>query len=123
MRITPLNAQIATKLLEKKGVIIEHAENGKIALEMFQKCLPNYYDAILMDIRMPVMDGLKATKEIRSMERNDVKKIPIIAMTANSFDEDVRQCMEAGMNNHLSKPFEPQKLYKTLVDAFGKDKD
>ena len=73
-----------------------------------------YYDAILMDVRMPVMDGLEATRAIRALDRPDAKSIPIIAMTANAFDEDVKQSLQAGMNVHLSKPVEPEHLYETL---------
>ena len=73
-----------------------------------------YYDAILMDVRMPVMDGLEATRAIRDLDRPDAKSIPIIAMTANAFDEDVKQSLQAGMNAHLSKPVEPERLYETL---------
>ena len=77
---------------------------------------PGYYDAILMDIRMPVMDGLAATAAIRALDRRDAKHIPIIAMTANAFDEDVQQSLQAGMNAHLSKPVEPDHLYQILEE-------
>lgn len=110
----PLNAQIATKLLEKKGMFVHHAKNGQLGLEMFQNAEIGYYDAILMDIRMPVMDGITATKKIRSLDRSDAKLVPIIAMTANAFEEDMQQSLNAGMNFHLAKPIEPQKLYETL---------
>ena len=74
-----------------------------------------YYDAVLMDVRMPVMDGLTATREIRALDRPDAKNVPIIAMTANVFDEDVERSLQAGMNAHLSKPIEPEKLYETMA--------
>ncbi|MDD3165283.1 MAG: ATP-binding protein, partial [Oscillospiraceae bacterium] len=112
-----LNTQIATKLLEKKKVVVIHADNGQMAVELFQKSKPHYFDAILMDIRMPVMDGLAATREIRTLNRSDAKTVPIIAMTANAFAEDVQQSLEAGMNVHLAKPIEPQMLYQTLEQS------
>ncbi|NCC44632.1 MAG: response regulator [Clostridia bacterium] len=110
----PLNAAIATKLLEKKGVEVVHVLNGKQALDYFSSHQPGTFDAILMDIRMPEMDGLEAAKTIRSLLREDAKTIPIIAMTANAFDEDVRKSLEAGMNSHLAKPIEPETLYAEL---------
>lgn len=111
----PLNATIAAKLLYKKEVLVERAENGKVAVERFEASKPGYYDAILMDIRMPVMNGIEAARTIRAMERADAKTVPIIATTANAYDEDVEQCMAAGMNAHLAKPIEPEKMYETLA--------
>ena len=93
---------------------VDLAENGKIAVEMFEKQPEGHYDAILMDVRMPEMDGLEATQKIRSMERKDAKDIPIIALTANAFDEDVQRSMQAGLNAHLSKPVQPEVLFETL---------
>lgn len=116
----PMNTQIAKRLMEKEGMQVEHAGNGKIAVEMMQKSQPYWYDAILMDIRMPEMDGLEATRAIRAMDRNDSKVIPIIAMTANAFSDDVQKSLEAGMNAHLSKPVEPEVLYRTLGDEIKK---
>ena len=110
----PVNAEIMKELLSIMGMVTDHAENGKIVVEMFEKSLPNYYDAILMDVRMPIMDGLAATTAIRNLNRADSKTVPIIAMTANAFDEDVQRSLQAGMNAHLSKPVEPERLYKTL---------
>lgn len=110
----PLNTQIAKSLLEKKGVKCEHADNGRIAVAMFNNSEINYYDAILMDIRMPIMNGIEAAKVIRSLNRSDSKTIPIIAMTANAFDEDIRQSKDAGMDAHLAKPINPKLLYSTL---------
>ena len=109
-----INAEIMKELLAIKGINICHAENGKIALELFDKSELNYYDAILMDVRMPEMDGLEATKAIRALDRSDAKRVPIIAMTANAFDEDVQRSLQIGMNAHLSKPVEPERLYRTL---------
>ena len=111
----PLNAQIAERLLKKKEILVEHAENGRLAAEKFAASTPGYYDAVLMDIRMPVMDGLESAKAIRRLTRPDAKTVPIIAMTANAFDDDVHASLAAGMNAHLAKPIEPQKLYETLA--------
>jgi len=109
-----LNAEILADLLDMEGVSAERAENGEIALEMFSASAEGFYDAILMDVRMPVMDGLSATGRIRALARSDAKTVPIIAMTANAFDEDVQRSLQAGMNAHLSKPVEPERLYETL---------
>ncbi|MBR6959330.1 MAG: response regulator, partial [Clostridiales bacterium] len=111
-----INAEIMEQIIMIKGASIEHAENGKIALEMFEKSDIGYYDAILMDVRMPEMDGLAATEAIRALDREDAGKIPIIAMTANAFDEDVQRSLQVGMNAHLSKPVEPDRLYQTLEE-------
>ncbi len=83
-------------------------------MELFTDHESGYYDAVLMDMRMPEMDGLEATRTIREMERPDAKTIPIIALTANAFDEDVQRSMQAGLNAHLSKPVEPESLFATL---------
>ena len=117
----PVNAEIVMMLLEMREIESEHAENGKVAVEMFAKSEPNYYDAILMDIRMPEMDGLQATAAIRALDRPDAKTIPIIAMTANAFDEDVQRSLQAGMNAHLSKPVDPENMFLTLQELIGKN--
>ena len=111
-----INAEIMKKLIEIKDARIYHAENGRIAVEMFSQSEPWYYDAILMDVRMPEMDGLEATETIRALDRKDASNIPIIAMTANAFDEDVQRSLQVGMNAHLSKPVEPEHLYQTLEE-------
>ncbi|SHM86198.1 PAS domain-containing hybrid sensor histidine kinase/response regulator [Ruminococcus flavefaciens] len=111
-----INAEIIKELLKIKRMIIDHAENGKIAVEMFSDSQVGYYDAVLMDVRMPEMDGLEATAEIRSLGRPDAEKVPIIAMTANAFDEDVQLSLQVGMNAHLSKPVEAERLYHTLEE-------
>ncbi|WP_352399128.1 transporter substrate-binding domain-containing protein [Anaerotignum sp.] len=115
----PLNTMIAQTLLEKKGCIVEHGENGRIAIEMFEKSPSQYYDAVLMDIRMPLINGFDATRFIRSLQREDAKTVPIIAMTANAFDEDIRMSFEAGMDAHLSKPIDAKELFQTLIQIMG----
>ena len=109
-----VNAEIMTMVLAMREMTVEHAENGKVALDMFSGHDPGYYDAILMDMRMPVMDGLEATRHIRELDRPDARTIPIVALTANAFDEDVQRSMQAGLNAHLSKPVEPEALFDTL---------
>ncbi|MBR2547786.1 MAG: response regulator [Eubacterium sp.] len=109
-----VNAEIMIMVLSMRDMQVDHAENGRIAVEMFEGHEAGYYDAILMDIRMPEMDGLEATRRIRAMDRADAKAIPIIALTANAFDEDVERSMQAGLNAHLSKPVEPDILFETL---------
>ena len=111
-----INAEIMKELLTVKDAIVDHAVNGQIALDMFAKSDENFYDAILMDIRMPEMDGLEATRAIRALDRSDSRKVPIVAMTANAFDEDVQRSLQVGMNAHLSKPVEPEHLYQTLEE-------
>ena len=109
-----VNAEIMMQVLQMKEMEVEHAENGKIAVEMFESHDEGYYDAILMDLRMPEMDGLEATMAIRKMDRTDAKKIPIIALTANAFDEDVQRSLQSGLNAHLTKPVNPDVLFETL---------
>ena len=109
-----INAEIMVMVLEARQMQVEVAENGRIAVEKFAEHPAGYYDAILMDMRMPEMDGLEATQTIRAMDREDAKNLPIIALTANAFDEDVQRSMQAGLNAHLSKPVQPELLYETL---------
>ena len=109
-----VNAEIMMMVLSMREMEVDHAENGRIAVKMFAGHEPGYYDAILMDMRMPEMDGLEATMAIRGMNRADAKTIPVIALTANAFDEDVQRSMQAGLNAHLSKPVEPEVLFETL---------
>jgi CheY-like chemotaxis protein len=108
------NAEIVADLLELEDAESEHAENGQIAVEMFRNSSVGYYDVILMDLRMPVMDGLEATRRIRALDRPDAKTVPIIALTANSFESDKKQTKEAGMNEHLGKPADAELLYATI---------
>ena len=109
-----VNAEIMMMVLSRREMQVEHAENGRIAVDMFRDHEEGYYDAILMDMRMPEMDGLTATETIRGLDRKDAKTIPIIALTANAFDEDVQRSMQAGLDAHLSKPVEPEVLFETL---------
>ncbi len=110
----PVNAEIMKMMLEMQEMETDLAENGRIAVEKFSSHEPGYYSAILMDMRMPEMDGLEATRIIRAMEREDARAIPIIALTANAFDEDVQRSLQAGLNAHLSKPVQPDVLFDTL---------
>ena len=109
-----INAEIMMMVLGMREMTADHAGNGQIAVDMYMAKEPGYYDAILMDMRMPVMDGLEATRAIRASGRADAKSIPVIALTANAFDEDVQRSMQAGLNAHLSKPVEPEALFDTL---------
>lgn len=109
-----LNREIAEELLSFIGVLTEEAENGQIAVEMAEKSPQGYYDLILMDIQMPVMNGYEATRRIRGLGREDTDRIPIIAMTANAFADDIREALDAGMNDHVAKPVEVAKLLEML---------
>ncbi|MBR4328340.1 MAG: response regulator, partial [Candidatus Riflebacteria bacterium] len=109
-----VNAEIIKMVLSMREIKVEHAVNGKIAVDMFANSSEGYFDAVLMDMRMPEMDGLEAAKHIRAMDRDDAKVIPIIALTANAFEEDVQRSLQAGLNAHLSKPVEPETLFVTL---------
>ena len=109
-----INAEIMMDILSLEDIEADHAENGKKAVELFRKSDIGQYSAILMDVRMPVMDGLEAAESIRGLDRADAKRIPIIALTANAFDEDVQRSLQAGMNAHLTKPVEPEHLFQTL---------
>ena len=115
-----INAEILKMILQMRGIDCDVAENGKIAVDTFSSKPEGTYSAILMDMRMPEMDGLEATRAIRAMKRDDAKKIPIIALTANAFDEDVQRSLQAGLNAHLSKPVKPEQLYQTLEELIGK---
>jgi len=110
-----VNQQIAAALLKREGMLVEVAGNGQLGLEKFAQSKPEEYAAILMDIRMPVLDGYAAARKIRLLERPDAKTVPILAMTADVFSEDVQNCLEAGMGAHIAKPIQPQVLYETLA--------
>ena len=109
-----INAEIMKQVLAMKEILVDHAKNGREAVDMFAGSEPGHYDAVLMDVRMPVLDGLDATGEIRTLAREDARQVPIIALTANAFDEDVQRSLQVGMDAHLSKPVEPEVLYQTL---------
>jgi len=115
-----LNREIAQLLLTDKGITVDCAENGKAGVLIFMTSAPGTYDAILMDIRMPVMDGYAATAAIRSLNHPDAAAVPIIAMTADAFEEDVRHAREVGMDDYVTKPVEPEKLMAALVGQFCK---
>lgn len=112
-----LNREIAVELLSATGAVIETAVDGEDALQKFSHSLPGYYDLILMDIQMPKMNGHEATKAIRSLNRKDAPDIPILAMTANAFSEDVEKSLACGMNGHISKPIDLKEIFKKIADA------
>ena len=114
-----LNMEIICTILENYGIKTEQAVNGKEAVRRMEESVPGYYDMIFMDIMMPEMDGLEATRTIRNLDREDCKKIPVYAMSANAFDEDVKRSLASGMNGHLSKPVNLQVLEKTLQKVLG----
>ena len=110
-----LNAEIAEVLLGDAGANVTTVHNGKEAVELFENSPAGTFDVILMDMMMPVMDGLTATKAIRKINRKDAKTIPIIAMTANAFQEDAKRCIDAGMNAHLAKPIQIEKVIEMVA--------
>jgi len=110
-----LNSEIVVRLLERRGVKVTVATNGKIGLEIFEKSDLDYFSAIIMDVRMPVMGGLEATKALRALERRDAKTIPIIAMSANAYPDDIANAHAAGMNDYLTKPVVPGVMFRTLA--------
>lgn len=114
-----LNLEIVTEVLKERGLVVTSAENGQIAVELFSDSPPGTFDVILMDMHMPVMGGVEAAKRIRAMEHLDAQTIPILALTANDFEEDIRQTREAGMNDHLTKPFDMEKIFSALA-AYAK---
>ena len=109
-----LNLEIAKMLLEDEKMVVTTAENGEEAVDIVSQSVPGRFDFIFMDIMMPVMDGLEAARQIRTLNRKDTKEIPIIAMTANAFQDDIRDCIDAGMNAHIAKPIESKKIEDTL---------
>ena len=111
----PLNAEITRKLLKKAGCEVTWAKTGEECIQFFEESSEHFYDMILMDVRMPVMGGLEATEKIRELERKDAATIPIIAMTANAYADDVKMCLEAGMNGHVAKPVSPLVLYEAMA--------
>jgi CheY-like chemotaxis protein len=111
-----LNAEIAIEILTEVGFEVDRAEDGQICVDKLQKAEDNFYDVILMDIQMPNLNGYEATKTIRALSDTAKADIPIIAMTANAFEEDKRDAQRAGMNGHLAKPINVRELYKTLME-------
>ena len=118
-----LNMEIAEFMLQNEGADVIKAWNGQEAVELFRKSEPGEFDVILMDIMMPVMNGYEATKKIRSLDREDAKMIPIIAMTANAFEEDKRAAIAAGMNGHIAKPIQVDKLLLILAEMIRQQKN
>lgn len=114
MEDNEINMEIATEILTIKNIHVTQAWNGKEAVDLFSSSEQGTFDFILMDMQMPVMGGCEATKQIRSLPREDAKSIPIIAVTANAFSEDIAETMAAGMNAHISKPIDLNILYSTL---------
>ena len=109
-----LNMEIAQFILENENMQVSCAWNGKEAVDIFARSKPGEYDLILMDIMMPVMDGLEATRQIRAMDRLDAKMIPIVAMSANTFQDDVERSKKAGMNKHISKPLSGKSVIREI---------
>ena len=116
-----LNQEIAVEILQEAGFVMEVADDGAVAVEKMKAARPGMYDLILMDIQMPVMNGYEAARQIRELEDPEIAGIPIIAMTANAFDEDKQQALDAGMNGHVAKPIDIPILMKTLTEIL-KDK-
>ena len=109
-----LNQEIAAEILQESGFTVEIAGNGKIAVEMLEKSQPGYYQLILMDVQMPVMNGYEATRAIRKLKDTQLAAIPILAMTANAFEEDKQEALKSGMNGHIAKPINIDNLMNTL---------
>ena len=110
-----LNLEIAKYILQNEDVLVDEASNGQKAVEIFETCEPDCYDIILMDVMMPVMNGLDATRAIRNLSRPDARTVPIIAMTANAFEEDIEKCIGAGMNDHIAKPIDIKAMKSTIA--------
>ncbi|MDE7428929.1 MAG: response regulator, partial [Lachnospiraceae bacterium] len=117
-----LNREIAMEILSMSGAQVETAENGQEAVEMVKASEEGYYDLILMDLQMPIMNGYEATSAIRDMSREDIRNIPIVAMTANAFLEDVQRSKACGMNEHMTKPLDIEQLQQMLTRWLGKKK-
>jgi CheY-like chemotaxis protein len=117
----PLNTKIVKKMLEKYNMNVTCVPNGKEGVEIFSKTEKNHFDCILMDIRMPIMDGLKAAEIIRKIKKKGGDKVPIIAVTANAFEEDIQDAINVGMNAHIEKPINPQKMYSTIKEMIIKN--
>lgn len=114
MEDNEINTYVAKLILEEVGCVVTTAENGQDALEQFEGSAPGWFDAILMDVRMPVMNGIEATRAIRALGRPDAAAVPIIAMTADAVSEEQKRTLDAGMNARLAKPIDPPLLYAAL---------
>ena len=119
----PLNQEIAKALLTKRGLLVDTADNGAAGVKIFKESSIGFFDCVLMDIRMPIMNGYEAAGIIRALSRPDAKTIPIIAMTADAFSEDIQKCLDAGMNGHIAKPIDPETLYGALAEAILKKRE
>ena len=116
-----MNQEIALEILTEAGFVVDTAENGKEAADKIASAEEGAYDIVLMDIQMPVMDGYEATRTIRAMPAQWMQKIPILAMTANAFEEDRKKALEVGMNGHLAKPIDAEKLLEMLAEVLKKE--
>ena len=117
-----LNQEIAVTILGDAGFTTDVAENGQMAVDMLKESKPGYYQVILMDVQMPIMNGYEATREIRKLKDKKLASIPIIAMTANAFEEDKQEALRAGMNSHIAKPIDIKNLFDTLSKILSDDK-
>ena len=118
-RSNELNREIAEEILEETGFVVESVPDGTDAVSKMKEVAENYYDAILMDVQMPIMDGYEATRTIRSLPRSDVRELPIIAMTANAMDEDKEAALKNGMNAHIAKPVDVDQFIEILGQYLG----
>ena len=116
-----MNREIACEILEEYGFVMDTAEDGTVAVDKIKNAVPGQYDAVLMDIQMPLMDGYEATKRIRGMSDPAAADIPIIAMTANAFEEDKQLALAAGMNDFVTKPIEINKLFEALANVLRQE--
>ena len=114
-----LNQEIAVEILQETGFVMDVADDGAVAVEKLKGAEPGQYDLILMDIQMPILNGYEATKQIRALDQPGISDIPIIAMTANAFDEDKKAALAAGMNGHIAKPIDVPKLMELLTEILN----
>ena len=117
-----MNTEIAVMLLRDQGILVETAADGRAGLEKFRAAAAGTFDAVLMDLRMPVMDGYEAARRIRALARPDAARVPIVAMTADAFEESARRARETGMDAYVTKPIDPAALWQTLARCLGPEK-